>query len=85
VITIIAGSGPLEAQKLYMDMAEELALKDVYFVGAKPQPVLADLFSTASVGVFPSFEEPVCFHCFSISLPLTRSFSSLHTRMTNNA
>ena len=35
---VIAGSGPLEEQKLYQDMAIELGLSGVYFVGPHAQP-----------------------------------------------
>ena len=42
VVTIIAGSGPLDAQKLYMDLAKELGLENTYFVGAQPQPARRD-------------------------------------------
>ena len=72
-ITIIAGSGPLESQKLYMDMAVALGLKNVFFVGPKPQPVLAELYSAASVGVFPSYEEPmgmVFIECMACATPV---------------
>ena len=73
VVTIIAGSGPLESQKLYMDMPEKLGLKNVYFIGPQPQPVLADLYSTGSVGVFPSYEEPmgmVFIECMACGTPV---------------
>ena len=49
-----AGSGPLEDQKLYQDMAVELGLSGVYFVGPHAQPALAELYNVADVGVFPT-------------------------------
>jgi len=59
VCTIIAGSGPPEAIKLYQDLAlKELGLKHVYFIGPQPQPMLAKLYSVSDVGVFPSRAEP---------------------------
>jgi len=73
VVTIIAGSGPLEAQKLYMDMPATLGLKDTFFIGPQPQPVLADLYSVSSVGVFPSYEEPmgmVFIECMACGTPV---------------
>uniref|UniRef100_A0A7S2BMT8 Glycosyl transferase family 1 domain-containing protein n=1 Tax=Haptolina brevifila TaxID=156173 RepID=A0A7S2BMT8_9EUKA len=73
VITIIAGSGPLDSQKLYMDMPQALGLKNVYFVGPRPQPILADLYSTGSVGVFPSYGEPfgmVFVECMACGTPV---------------
>jgi len=48
-------------------------LQDVYFVGPKPQPVLAAIYSAASVGVFPSFEEPmgmVFLECMACGTPV---------------
>merc|ERR1719399_1271105 len=56
-----------------MDLAVELQLQDVYFVGPKPQPVLAELYSVASVGVFPSYEEPmgmVFIECMACGTPV---------------
>lgn len=57
-VTLIVGSGPLDAQKLYQGLAVDLGLKRVFFVGPRPQPVLAQLYSVASVCVFPSKNEP---------------------------
>ena len=54
VATVIAGSGPLPDQKLYQDMALELGLGGVYFVGPHKQPALAELYNVADVGVFPT-------------------------------
>jgi len=73
VVTILAGSGPLESQKLYMNMPAKLGLKNTYFVGPKPQPVLADLYSVSDVGVFPSYEEPmgmVFIECMACGTPV---------------
>ena len=45
----------------------------MYFVGPKPQPVLAAIYSAASVGVFPSFEEPmgmVFLECMACGTPV---------------
>lgn len=52
--TLIVGSGPLEAQKALQDLAfEKLKLKNVFFLGPQPQPVLAELYTVSNVGVFP--------------------------------
>merc|ERR1719272_1512616 len=59
VCTIIAGSGPDDAIRLYHDMAsKELGLQHTYFVGPQKQPVLAKLYAVSSVGCFPSKAEP---------------------------
>lgn len=72
VVTIIAGSGPLDAQKEYMDMAKTLGLTGTYFIGPQPQPVLAKLYGAADIGVFPSFHEPmgmVFIECMACGTP----------------
>jgi glycosyltransferase involved in cell wall biosynthesis len=57
--TIIVGTGPLDAQKELQDLAyEELGLENTFFLGPQPHPVLAELYSVASVGCFPSYKEP---------------------------
>ena len=56
--TVIIGSGPPEDVELYEKLADELELKHTYMIGPKPQPVLAEFFSAANVGVFPSYSEP---------------------------
>lgn len=73
VLTIIAGTGPVDNQKIYMDMAVDLGLTNTYFVGPQPQDVLAQLYSISSVGVFPSFEEPmgmVFIECMACGTPV---------------
>jgi glycosyltransferase involved in cell wall biosynthesis len=74
VCTIIVGSGPDEAVKLYQDMAlKELGLKYCYFLGAQMQPTLAKLYSVSSVGVFPSKAEPfglVFVECMACRCPV---------------
>lgn len=58
VCTIIAGSGPDDAIKLYHDMSKELGLQHCFFVGPQKQPTLAKLYAVSSVGCFPSKAEP---------------------------
>ena len=56
-----------------MNMPAKLGLKNTYFVGPKPQPVLADLYSVSDVGVFPSYEEPmgmVFIECMACGTPV---------------
>ena len=73
VATVIAGSGPLEEQKLYQDMAVELGLHDVYFIGPHAQPALAKLYNVADVGVFPTKFEAfglVFLECIACGTPV---------------
>lgn len=73
VATVIAGSGPLEDQRLYQDMAVELGLADVFFVGPQSQPDLALLYNVADVGVFPTKFEAfglVFLECMACGTPV---------------
>ncbi len=57
--TVIVGTGPPDAQKELQCLAyEELGLQNTFFLGPQPHPVLAELYSVASVGCFPSYKEP---------------------------
>lgn len=71
---VIVGTGPLDAQKKLQDLAfDKLKLKQCYFLGPQPQPVLAELYTIASVGVFPSYKEPfglVFVECMSTGTPV---------------
>jgi glycosyltransferase involved in cell wall biosynthesis len=72
VATLIAGSGPIEEQKRYQDMARELGLKDVYFIGPQIQPALAKLYNCADIGVFPTKFEAfglVLLECLACGTP----------------
>jgi len=73
VATVIAGSGPLEDQKLYQDMAVELGLSGAFFIGPHPQPDLAQLYNVADVGVFPTKLEAfglVFLECMACGTPV---------------
>lgn len=72
VATLIAGSGPIEEQKRYQDMALKLGLTDVFFIGPQPQTVLADLYNIADIGVFPTKFEAfglVLLECLACGTP----------------
>jgi len=72
VATLIAGSGPIEEQKRYQDMARELGLSDVYFLGSQIQLVLAKLYTVADLGVFPTKFEAfglVLLECLACGTP----------------
>lgn len=71
--TVIAGSGPLEDQRLYQDMAVELGLSDVFFIGPQSHPDLALLYNVADVGVFPTKFEAfglVFLECMACGTPV---------------
>lgn len=73
VATVIAGSGPVEDQRLYQDMAIDLGLSGAFFVGPLPQPDLALLYNVADVGVFPTKFEAfglVFLECMACGTPV---------------
>ena len=73
VATVLAGSGPLEDQRLYQDMAVELGLAGVYFIGPQSQPDLAQLYNVADIGVFPTKIEAfglVFLECMACGTPV---------------
>jgi glycosyltransferase involved in cell wall biosynthesis len=72
VATIIAGSGPVEEQKQYQDMAIKLGLSGVYFIGPQVQTALAELYNIADIGVFPTKFEAfglVLLECLACGTP----------------
>ena len=58
ILTVVAGSGPHEAQVEVHELIAELGLHRTYVVGPRPQDELARLFNCADVGCFPSYREP---------------------------
>jgi glycosyltransferase involved in cell wall biosynthesis len=73
VLTVVAGSGPLEQQVAMNDLAAELGLELTYFLGPRQQSELATLFACADVGVFPSYREPfglVFLECMACGTPV---------------
>lgn len=73
ILTLIAGSGPLEAQAAMQDLAAELGLRRTYFVGPRSQDELALMFNCADVGCFPSYREPfglVFLECMACATPV---------------
>ena len=73
ILTLVAGSGPHEAQVQVQDLAAELGLRRTYFLGPRPQDELAVLFNCADVGCFPSYREPfglVFIECMACGTPV---------------
>ncbi len=71
--TVIAGSGPPAEQRLYQDLAVELVLCGVYFIGPHAQSALAELYNVADVGVFPTKFEAfglVFLECLACGTPV---------------
>ncbi len=73
VLTLVAGSGPVEEQVKMHDLAASLGLERTYFLGPRQQEELATLFACADVGVFPSYKEPfglVFLECMACETPV---------------
>lgn len=59
--------------KRFLPLLTQSKIFDSYFLGPQPQPVLAELYTIASVGVFPSYKEPfglVFVECMSCGTPV---------------
>ncbi|HEV7653160.1 MAG TPA: glycosyltransferase [Mycobacteriales bacterium] len=73
ILTLVVGSGPIEAQIQMQDLADELGLRRTYFLGPRPQDELAVLFNCADIGCFPSYREPfglVFIECMACGTPV---------------
>lgn len=74
VVTVIVGTGQPDDIKFYQDMAlKQLQLRRTYFIGAQMQPDLSRLYSAASIGIFPSKDEPfgmVFIECMACGTPV---------------
>lgn len=73
ILTLVVGSGPLEAQLQLQGLAADLRLKRTYFLGPRGQDELAVLFNCADVGCFPSYREPfglVFIECMACGTPV---------------
>ncbi len=73
IATFINGTGPTEDQKALQDMAHEMGLKRVFFLGPQTQDVLAKINFVSDVGVYPSKDEPfglVLLECMACGTPV---------------
>jgi glycosyltransferase involved in cell wall biosynthesis len=73
ILTLVIGSGPVDAQIQMQNLAAELGLRRTYFLGPRQQDELALLFNCADVGCFPSYHEPfglVFIECMACGTPV---------------
>lgn len=73
VATFCVGVGPKEEIKKITDLCEELKLKNTYILGARGQDILAEIYTVADLGCFPSFKEPfglVFVECMGCKTPV---------------
>jgi len=73
LVALFVGSGPdVEKDKL-VGWCEKLGVKNTYLCGARGQPILAELYTVAELGCFPSFKEPfglVFVECMACKTPV---------------
>merc|ERR1712070_587785 len=73
MVTLCVGTGPEEEIKKLTDLCEKLELKNTFLLGARGQDVLAELYTVADLGCFPSFKEPfglVFVECMACKAPV---------------
>merc|ERR1712232_940389 len=73
LITLCVGTGPEEELNKVKALCEKLGLKNTYLLGARGQDILAEIYTVANVGVFPSFKEPfglVFVECMACKTPV---------------
>lgn len=70
---LCAGGGQQKDIDVTVDYIKTLGLKNTFLIGGRPQPVLADLYTVAELGCFPSFREPfglVFVECMACKTPV---------------
>merc|ERR1712232_880074 len=73
VATLCAGTGPDNEVDKIKKLCEELGLKNTFLLGARGQDQLAEMYTVASLGCFPSFKEPfglVFVECMACKTPV---------------
>ena len=73
VVTLCVGTGPDGEINKLKKLAEELGLKNTFFIGPRGQDQLAEIYTVASLGCFPSFKEPfglVFVECMACKTPV---------------
>jgi len=73
LITLCVGTGPEDELNKLKSLCEKLGLKNTYLIGARGQDILAEIYTVASLGVFPSFKEPfglVFVECMACKTPV---------------
>merc|ERR1712038_1555691 len=68
-----AGTGPEEELDKLKKQCEDLGLKGTFLLGARGQDQLAEMYTVANLGCFPSFREPfglVFVECMACKTPV---------------
>merc|ERR1712039_186241 len=70
---LCAGTGPEGELDKLKKLCEELGLKSTFLLGARGQDQLAEMYTVANLGCFPSFKEPfglVFVECMACKTPV---------------
>merc|ERR1712039_957833 len=70
---VCAGTGPEAELDKLKKQCEELGLKSTFLLGARGQDQLAEMYTVANLGCFPSFKEPfglVFVECMACKTPV---------------
>merc|ERR1712066_1132121 len=73
VVLLCAGTGPDGEMKKLKGLCEKLGLKNTFLIGARGQDQLAEMYTIAQLGCFPSFKEPfglVFVECMACKTPV---------------
>merc|ERR1712113_371309 len=73
VALLCAGTGPDAEMNKLKQLCEQLGLKNTFLIGARGQDQLAEMYTVAHLGVFPSFKEPfglVFVECMACKTPV---------------
>jgi len=73
VALLCAGTGPDGEMNKLKQLCEKLGLKNTFLIGARGQDQLAEMYTVASLGCFPSFKEPfglVFVECMACKAPV---------------
>jgi len=71
--TFCAGIGPDEEKEKLVTLLNSLGLKNTFLLGARSQDVLAEMYTVADIGCFPSYKEPfglVFVECMACKTPV---------------
>lgn len=71
--TFCAGTGPDEEKEKLVTLCESLGLKNTFLLGARGQDLLAEMYTVANLGCFPSYKEPfglVFVECMACKTPV---------------
>merc|ERR1711941_59884 len=73
VALLCAGTGPDKEMDKLKKLCEDLGLKNTFLIGARGQDQLAEMYTVAELGCFPSFKEPfglVFVECMACKTPV---------------